>query len=113
MADVVYQMIHRAASAVDTKLSPSLLYLHFHDTETPAAATTATYKADLERLYQKLGRPSGFPFYVAEQPMARTNLFGTIQGLEKSHESTSAAVKEALLAGPLFEYGVPAIERVE
>ena len=58
MAKVVYQMIHRAASAVATGLSPSLLYLHFDDAESRQGATADEYKADLERLYGMLGRPS-------------------------------------------------------
>lgn len=112
MADVVYQMIHRAASAVATGLSPSLLYLHFHDAEIGQGATADEYKSDLGRLYGKLGRPLGFSFYVATQPIERTAAFGTIEGLSRTHSSTCTAVREALKAGPLFRYGPAKVEQV-
>jgi hypothetical protein len=113
MAGVVYQMIHRAASAVVTGLSPSLVYLHFDDTETQLGASAGIYKADLTRLYQKLGRPSGFRFYVATQPIQRTTVFRTIEGLSRTLSSTCFAVCEAIKAGPLFIYGEADIEQVE
>jgi hypothetical protein len=113
MADVVYQMIHRGASALATGLSPSLLYLHFHDAEIRQGATADQYKADLGRLYRKLGRPLGFSFYVATQPIERTAVFRGIAGLSKTHSSTCTAVREALKAGPLFSYGSPRVEQVE
>lgn len=113
MADVVYQMIHRAASAVATGLSPSLLYLHFEDTEIRYGASTGTYKTDLADLHKKLGRPSGFRFYVATQPIQRTAAFRTIEGLSRTQSSTRAAVREAIKAGPLFIYGAADIEQAE
>jgi len=113
VAGVVYQMIHRAASAIATGLSPSLLYLHFDDKETQLGATSEIYKADLARLYQKLGRPSGFRFYVATQPIQRTAVFRTIEGLNRTLSSTCSAVREAIKAGPLFIYGPADIEQVE
>lgn len=113
MADVVYQMIHRAASALATGLAPSLLYLHFDDAEIRQGATAEEYKADLGRLYGKLGRPRGFVFYVATQPIERTPAFRAIEGLSKTHSSTCTAVREALKAGPLFRYGSAQVERVE
>ena len=113
MADVVYQMIHRAASALATGLAPSLLYLHFHDSEIRQGATADQYKTDLGRLYGKLGRPRSFSFYVATQPIERTAVFRTIEGLSKTHSSTCAAVREALKAGPLFKYGPVEIEQIE
>ena len=113
MAGVVYQMIHRAASAIATGLVPSLLYLHFDDTETHLGASAGIYKADLARLYQKLGRPSGFLFYVATQPIQRTAVFRTIEGLSRTLLSTTPAVCEAIKAGPLFTYGAADIEQIE
>jgi hypothetical protein len=113
MADVVYQMIHRAASAIATGLSPSLLYLHFDDTETEPGASSGIYKEDLARLYERLGRPPGFRFYVATQPIERTAVFRTIEGLDRTLSSTSSAVCDAIKAGPLFIYGAADIEQVE
>jgi hypothetical protein len=113
MADVVYQMIHRAASALATGLSPSLLYLHFHDIETQHRPPAVTYKADLAHLYKKLGRPPSFRFYVATQPITRTDVFRTIERLSPKDPSTIAAVKRALQVGPLFKYEAAAIEKVD
>ncbi len=113
MVDVVYQMIHRAASAVATGLSPSLLYLHFHDPENQQGASAADYRVGLAHLYQKLGRPLSFAFFVATQPIERTTVFRSIEGLSRTDSSTRAAVREALMAGPLFRYGAAAIEKVE
>jgi hypothetical protein len=113
MAGIVYQMIHRAASAVATGLSPSLVYLHFDDAETQFGASSKIYKADLARLYQRLGRPASFRFYLATQPIERTAIFQTIEGLSRTLSSTSAAVCEAIKAGPLFIYGEADIEQIE
>jgi hypothetical protein len=113
MADVVYQVIHRAASVICTGLSPSLLYLHFHDAEVRSGANASIYKMDLGRLYKMLGRPCGFRFFVATQPIERTAVFRTIEGLSRTQFSTRAAVCEAIKAGPLFNYGAPSLEQVE
>lgn len=113
MANVVYQMIHRAASALATGLSPSLLYLHFEEAGVQYGANAETYKSDLADLYKKLGRPSGFRFYVALQPIQRTAAFRTIEGLSRTQSSTRAAVYEAIKTGPLFIYGAADIEQVE
>jgi hypothetical protein len=113
MAEVVYQMIHRAASAVATGLSPTLLYLHFHDPEIQQGASAAEYRANLAQLYQKLGRPVSFGFFVATQPIERTEVFRSIEGLSRTDSSTRAAVRDALKAGPLFRYGAATIEKVE
>jgi hypothetical protein len=113
MADVVYQMIHRAASAVATGLTPSLLYLHFHDPELQQGASATDYRASLAHLYRKLGRPSSFGFFVATQPIERTAVFRTIESLSRTDSSTRAAVRDALKAGPLFRYGAADIEKVQ
>jgi hypothetical protein len=112
MADVVYQMLHRAASAMATGLSPSLLYLHFEDPEAPLGASASEYKTDLGVLYDNLGRPSGFHFYVAEQPIRRTAAFRNIENLSRTQPSTSTAVRAAIKAGPLFTYGEAVVERI-
>src|SRR6266516_2090968 len=62
--DVIYQMVHRAASAAyvagERGLRPELVYLHFVPSPPKSRpATTRHYISDLTRLYERLGRPAG------------------------------------------------------
>lgn len=112
VTDVVYQMIHRAASACLAGDSPSLLYLHFHAHDDPRAATLKQYRDDMTKLYSALGRPEGFPFFVVEQPIVPLDSFRGIEGLGKRVPGTDAAVRAALTDGPLFAFGDCMLEQI-
>jgi hypothetical protein len=112
MADVVYQVMHRAASAVATGLSPSVVYLHFEDAEIHGGANADDYKRHLDHLYVKLGRPSTLALYVVTQPIVRTQIFRSIEMLNKREPATSTAVCNALSEGPLFTYGEAVTKQV-
>jgi hypothetical protein len=63
---VVYQVLHRAASAcavaatLDCK--PQLIYLHFHPSLVRSSATTVQYISDLGHLHSVLGSPADVTF---------------------------------------------------
>ena len=113
LTDVVYQMIHRAASAAYVagrrKLKPDLVYLHFVPSPDDRSATTEHYVAELTRLHERLGRPNSFPFRVIEMPLEATRAFDAIKDLDKHSPATSERVREALCGGPLFTFGAPII----
>jgi hypothetical protein len=107
-SDVVYQMMHRAASACLLSKKPSLVYLQF----VTASATRAHanhYHTDLTYLHGLLGRPAAFPFYLVQLPVTPTDEFRKIESLKKGLRATDRAVRAALLSGGLFDFGDPAI----
>jgi len=109
---VVYQMVHRAASARGSLRSPRLVYLHFVPalgSLAASAATTDQYLADLTHLHGVLGHPKEFPFYLAEVVIRPTSSFAKIQELPKRGPITDAEVRAALLDGRLFEFHAPTI----
>lgn len=92
--DVVYQMIHRAASAVETGENSSLAYFQF------TASSSGTAKADdirreLSILWQKLGKPDSLPMHVVRIETTILPEYQPIAELKKS-ESTAERVCAAL-----------------
>ncbi len=115
-ADVVYQVLHRAASAcavaTEQQSQPQLIYLHFHPSPLGNSATTDRYLSDVTNLHSLLGNPDGLTFAVVELPLHPTPAFEAIKDLDKRLPSTSARVSEALCRGALFTFNTPTIKRV-
>ena len=111
VTDVVYQVLHRAASACAVatahSCAPHLIYLHFHPSPLKSSATTGQYISDLGRLHALLGNPATVRFAVVEIPLRPTRAFELIKDLDKRSRATSAQVSEALRHGPLFTFGTP------
>lgn len=114
--DVVYQVLHRAASACAVATAPrrlvQLVYLHFHPSPLKTSATTAQYVSDLGRLHTMLGSPAEITFVVVEMPLRSTPAFEAIKDLDKRDPATSVRVLEALRRGPLFIFDTPTIKRI-
>jgi hypothetical protein len=109
-ANCVYQVVHRAASACGLGRAPSLAYLHF----TPATkgATSAQYLSDLSQVHALLGKPRDFPFFLIDVPIQHTRAFHAIEHLKKGVAETGQAVRSALLASELFEFGEPHVHQI-
>lgn len=103
-SNVVYQMVHRAASACATGLKPSLVYLQFICAPYSTTASVQQLRKDLTMLYDVLGRPAGFTFYLIEVQACPTPAWEGIQHLSKGQASTAVAVQLALHGGPLFTF---------
>jgi hypothetical protein len=107
--EVVYQMLHRAASACavakEKGLQPALVYLHFTPSPLATTATTAQYENDLAHLHSLLGSPKGFPFHLIELSLVPTPSFEVRKDLNKRDPATAVKVLEALQSCPLFNYG--------
>ena len=108
--NVVYQTLHRAASACAVatahKLRPELVYLHFHPSPRKDSATTEQYVSDLTDLHNILGgNPADLTFRVIEMPLMHNQWFETIKDLNKSSPATSKLVLEALCEQSLFNFG--------
>ncbi len=110
--DMVYQMLHRSASAcgVPNRL-PRLAYLHFSSMPHRGAAL-AQYKEDLEGFHSLLGSPERFPFFLIDLPLLPTAAFHEIENLKKGQASTGEAVRQALLTKVLFDFGEPQVRRI-
>lgn len=114
--NVVYQVLHRAASAcavaTDHQCLPELVYLHFHPSPLPSTATTDQYISDLRHLRELLGDPAEFGLSVVEMRLEATASFKSIKNLDKRSPETAVQVKAALCNGPLFTFGRPIITRI-
>jgi hypothetical protein len=110
--EVVYQMVHRAASACATGRPPTLVYLHFHSASTIGGATADEYKADLEDLYKLLGNPLNLSVYFAELGMEPTETFRPISSLRKGSEDTDRRVRAAISSTRLFNFADAKIDRI-
>lgn len=111
VTDVVYQVLHRAASACAVatahRCMPYLIYLHFHPSHLKNSATTDQYVSDLRHLHELLGSPANLKFAVVEMPVQFTAAFDAIKDLDKHSPDTSVQVSAALRQGPLFIFGTP------
>lgn len=114
--DVVYQVLHRAASACAVATAnhskPHLVYLHFHPSANANSATIEQYVSDLSQLHTLLGHPAGMKFTVVEMPLTPTAAFDAIKGLDKRAAESSAQVKAALCSDPLFTFGQPVFTQI-
>jgi hypothetical protein len=115
-SEVVYQVLHRAASACAVataeKLQPHLVYLHFHPSPLPSSATTSQYISGLRNLYTLIDSPGGIRFTVVELPLKPTAAFEVIKDLDKKSRETAVQVKAALCNGPLFTFGNPILTQI-
>jgi hypothetical protein len=110
--NVVYQMIHRAASAAATSFRPRLAYFLFSPSPDLQSASTVEIKTELNRLWTKLGKPKKFPFYVVEIGMANLPTYDAFGDLEEC-EATAEFVKAALQSDqPLFDFQTPQISKI-
>lgn len=100
----VYQMVHRAASACYKSDYPQLAYLHFVPDLSECGATSAQYQSDLVHLFNLLGKPDKFNFYLIEVEIKPTLSFEIIKSLPKASSETANTVRAALENGPLFEF---------
>jgi len=111
---LVYQMVHRAASAVAACKAgghPSIAYLVFHDERT-GTPHLDDYRADLCRLRSAIGNKERFPFFLTSVSIHPTDAFRELEGLKKGCSETSIAVRRALASGspPLFDFSEATIE---
>jgi hypothetical protein len=110
----IYQMVHRAASACSAGKIPKLAYLIFKPSPDPKTAPVPKLRNDLTYLWNLLGNPKGFPFYVVEVPLSPTDAFAAIRSLPKGHKETALPVKAALSGSDrLFKFGNYSLTRVE
>jgi len=100
----IYQMVHRAASACAVGEKPKLAYLVFKPSPDPRTAVIQTIRDDLTHLWNLLGCPKGFPFYVVELSLSPTAAFDAIASLPKGKEATDETVRGALFNVQLFDF---------
>jgi hypothetical protein len=109
---IVYQMIHRAASACSTTLPASLVYLHFSTPHGGHAAPASHYRNDLQRLHRLIGSPMALRFYLVDLPLQPTAAFDAIAALPKGAIDTDIKVRAAIESTCLFEFGRPTTESI-
>jgi len=105
MEDVVYQMLHRAASACASGDRPALAYLAFKDERSNKKAGV---EQDLAALWAKLGRPAGFPFFYIGIGLTPTAQYEPLLDLPKNITGTILGVVDALGGhDKLFDFETP------
>lgn len=112
--DVVYQMLHRAASACATgNCKPKMAYLLFKPSPDTRTADTNTIRTDLDHLWRLLNCPPSFPFYLIEVNMTVTTAFKVIASLQKANEDTTRQVCATLRGSErLFNFEKYCVKRV-
>lgn len=109
---VIYQMVHRAASACAVAASPALAYLLFTPGPDGSPSDAGYIRDSLTRLAEAIGHPATLPFHVVTVEMHPTSAFERIRRLPKGQPSTGQAVRAALAGPPLFEFTGHSIERI-
>jgi hypothetical protein len=94
----VYQMVHRAASAIASGERASLAYIKF--STVPSLPADGIY-IDLQRLHALLGSPRTFPFHLIEMQLLPMPAFHKIRNLPKSPIS-APIVRQAIIESTLF-----------
>ena len=116
MADfdgAIYQMVHRAASAAYVGTRPTMAYFLFQENGKPRGASSDAIFDRLGSLWECLGKPAAFPFWVVDISMQATAAYESLRNLPKGSQSTSEAVVAALQGSePLFLFSCPRIRRV-
>lgn len=112
VSSLVYQMIHRTASACAEADNASLAYLHFHAHGPAEPKNVAHAREDLQNLWLALGKPAKLPIYFVPVGMRPTPAYNKIAGLKKGLPETGDAVKRALRGAPLFDFEKPKMERI-
>ena len=114
----VYQMVHRAASACSTGCNPKLAYLMFRSSQDPKSADMQKIHEDLTKLWDLLGKPDTFPFYLVELPLFPTAAFKEIAPLQKANKTTAEKkataekVRTALKSNRLFDFDKYCIKKI-
>jgi hypothetical protein len=116
--DLVYQMVHRAASAVEASGaggSPAMAYLIFKNVgedSVKGEAPLEEYREDLRQFRTIIGNGERFPFFLISVPIRSTAAFASLSGLTKGHLSTVQSLRLALgkAMKPLFDFGEVRIE---
>ena len=112
-SDAVYQIVHRAASAYAAGSDPKMAYLVFKPSPDPRTASIQQIQADLKHLWDLLGNPRTFPFYLIELRLSPTASFDTIASLPKGHKATTRQVSAALFGSDrLFSFEKYCVTRV-
>ena len=84
--------------------NPQLAYLVFKPSPDPRTADMKTLHDDLTHLWNLLGNPKRFPFYLVEVQLSPTAAFDAIASLPKGNKATNEAVRDALCNEPLFDF---------
>jgi hypothetical protein len=103
VGEVVYQLVHRAASACSAGKSPGLAYLFFSPPP-PGCGPGDHLKADLARLLRSIHSRPSLSARVVEVQLHPTANFVQLSRLPKGSPETATEVRAALLEGPLFEF---------
>lgn len=103
--NVVYQMIHRAASAAFAGERPRMAYFIFKPSPTSRAAKSEDVFEKLSNFWSLLGKPTIFPFWLVEIEMKTLESYEPLRSLKKGDEGTSEEVCAALQdTTPLFDF---------
>jgi hypothetical protein len=112
-SEAVYQIVHRAASACAAGKMPKLAYLVFKPSPDPKTAGIPKLHDDLTHLWNLLGSPKGFPFYLVEVRLSPTPAFKAIESLPKRDKATAQQVSDALFGSDrLFNFEKYRVTRV-
>lgn len=102
--EVEYQTLHRAASACFESDSPQVVYLRFCLDGEEEFDGADPFMSELKHLMTLLGKPLRLPFHHFHLNMTAKGAYSKIANLTRGLPETGAAVKQALVGAPLFEF---------
>lgn len=107
--DVIYQMIHRTASAIEAGASSRVVYLLFKMPGLNAGATMEQITERLETLWRLLGCPENLPFSVVEISIEPTELYLHLQAVSQANQNNRHVISQEVIAAlggrkPLFVF---------
>lgn len=105
--NMIYQMVHRAASATVAGDHSAMAYFLFNMPTVKKGASTKQINEELEILWMSLGCPEYFPFYIVEIELAPTMVYDNLKLISKGkNKEFLAEAVSATLQGrkKLFEF---------
>lgn len=112
---IIYQMLHRAASAAEAGREPAVAYFCFKMKSVSQGAGTNEVVQRLTDLWSLLGTPNTFSFYVAEIEIKGTEVYEKLRGAINS--TGKKALPDLLIAAlqakaPLFDFSPNKVIRI-
>ncbi|MCB9925593.1 MAG: hypothetical protein H6822_25810 [Planctomycetaceae bacterium] len=108
---LIYQMIHRAASAASAAKNPNMAYFLFRLGDESEGAKPQKMIDKLTNLWTALREP--FPFHVVEIPMKESVGYRKIKDLPKRKDSTAEKVSEVLQGNEaIFDFLEPKLTTI-
>lgn len=102
--NAIYQMVHRAASACESALFPTLAYIQFSPLPDLSSPKTDALFDALSHLHELLGPKSRLSIKLIEVQIKPTSAYEPLRPLNKRDPKSGTVVLSSLRSSALFEF---------